>query len=103
MGSTAILGCIGTLHGTCSRLILTGTVNVILRLYDMLALAQTVKEIVRRIIAWGAVVATLSVIATQLFDGLQTGSTFVLHLHEVEVTFALDGQTDGDTIAHFKR
>ncbi len=51
MCGTAILRGVGALHGTCSRLVLAGAVNVVLGLDDMFAFAETVEVIVRRIVA----------------------------------------------------
>ena len=103
MGSTAILRSIGALNGTGAGLVVSGTVNVVFGLDDVLALRQTVEEEVRGVVAWRTVVAALPVIATQLLHGFQAGSPLVLHLHKVEVALALDGQTDGDADTYLKR
>ena len=99
MGCSVKLWGVGALDGTGTCLIDTRTIDVIFSLDDVPALRHHIEVIVRGIVAWGTVGA--SVIATHLIDGFQTGGTLVNHLYEVVVAVCLDGDADGNAVSDF--
>ena len=98
MGGAVELWRVGTLHRATACLVDSWTVDKVFRVDDMLALRHDIEVIVRGVIAWRAVGA--SVIATHLIDGFQTGGTLVYDLYEIVVTVCLDGDTDIDPVAY---
>ena len=101
MGCAVELGGVGALDGTGTCLVDTRTVDVVFFIDDVPALRHHIEVIVRGIVAWGAVGA--SVIATHLIDGFQTGGTLVYDLYEIVVTVCLDGDADDDAVTDFQR
>ena len=80
---------IGTLCGAGTRLISSGTVDIVFCLNRVATLAHHVEVIAGGIVLRSTVVAIA--VATQLAYGFHAGSTLVDDLHEVVVTVGIDG------------
>ena len=79
---------IGTLHGAGTRLVGSSTVDIVLCLNRVTALAHHIEVIAGGIVLRRTVVAIA--IATQLANGFHAGSTLVDDLHEVVITVGID-------------